>query len=590
MRRLPAQLIVASLLALAIGPALAQAQEVTGRFVGETTVNVIEVPVRVIDAATGEPVTDLAASDFRILEDGVEQPISNFIEIRDTVAVRPPAGAPAGGGEPAVPAARPLEIVYFVDLYLMYRADRDRAIEGLEAQYRQGAPDGERVSLVVFDGELETLVDRTGDRQEILDGLAVLRTIDANGIKQRISFTEALSESSTANQRDVGYYEHRQRNAEFMYELERKASQVGNAILATMARYGTADGRRVLIAMTPGYPKTDWSPTYNALDFLDATVEYPQENLWRQISRQAADLGFTLYAVDTSGLNSSFPSDVTIGVNDSVGQIIQDSLVQDSADGSASAEFEDPSGPRGGSTGANLNDTSQNLGQWLERARKSLLITSAADTGGNALFPAAVDRAVEEIRRELDQYYSIGYVAQHSGDGATYAIDVELPGHPDYRLIHRTAYVDQPAATRAAQALRSEMLFGADANPLGIRVEVGELDSRFRIGAAGSKRVRVPLVVKIPYARLAMIPRGDLYWGKVVITFFGEDAKGNQSELASFEQPITVESGLYEEAVARGFFKYSATVEVEGGQQKVFVGVQDTLGGRTTIIPHELGS
>jgi VWFA-related protein len=574
---------------MAITPA--SAQESTGRFAGETTVNVIEVPVRVVDTATGEPVTDLDRSEFRILEDGVEQPISNFSEIRDTVAVRSSAGPEAEGQAAAAATAKPLEIIYFFDLYLMYRADRDRAIEGLEAQYRQSVPDGERVSLVAFDGELETLTDRSRDRQEILNGLNAIRSIDANGIKQRISFTEELSESAPTNQRDVGYYEHQQRNAEFMYELERKTGQVGNAILATMARYGTADGRRVLVAMTPGYPKTDWSPTYNALDFLDANVEYPQEDLWRQISRQAADLGFTLYTVDTSGLSSSFPSDVTIGINDSVDQIVQDSLIRDSADGGANADFEDPSGPRGtGTGGADLNDTSQNLGQWLERARKNLLITSAAETGGSALFPADVNRAVGEIRHELDQYYSIGYVAQHAGDGGTYAIDVELPGHPGYRLIHRTAYVDQPSATRAAQALRSEMLFGADANPLGIRLEVGTLDSRFRLGAAGSKRVRLPLEVKIPYARLAMIPRGDLYWGKVVITFFGEDAKGNQSELASFEQPITVEAGRYDEAVARGFFKYSATVEVEGGQQRVFVGVQDTMGGRTSIIPYDFGS
>lgn len=590
MRRLSNFLLITTL-AGSLAIAQVRAQEATGRFAGETTVNVIEVPVRVIDTATGEPVTDLDPSEFRILEDGVEQPISNFSEIRDTVAVRSSSGSQAEDQAPATVAAKPLEIVFLFDLYLMYRADRDRAIEGLSAQYRQGVPDGERVSLVVFDGELETLADRTRDHRKILDALAALRDIDANGIKQRISFTEALADAPATNQRDVGYYERRQRSEEFMYELERKASQVGNAILATMARYGTADGRRVLIAMTPGYPKTDWSPTYYAIDFLDAAVEYPQQDLWQQIAHQAADLGFTLYTVDTSGLTAPFSADVTVGANDSLGEIIQDPLIQDGGDGGdggGNADIEDPSGPGGG--GADLNDTSQNLGQWLERARKNLLITSAAETGGSALFPGDVDRAVGTIRHELDQYYSIGYVAQHSGDGGTYAIDIELPRHPGYRLIHRTAYVDQPAATRAAQELRSEMLFGADANPLGIRLEVGELDSRFRLGAAGSKRIRLPLEVKIPYARLAMIPRGDLYWGKVVITFFGEDAKGNQSELASFEQPITVDASRYSEAVARGFFKYSATVEVEGGQQRVFVGVQDTMGGRTSIIPYDLGS
>ena len=42
-------------------------------------------------------------------------------------------------------------------------------VRNLSAQYRQGVPDGERVSLVVFDGELETLVDRTRDHRKVLD-------------------------------------------------------------------------------------------------------------------------------------------------------------------------------------------------------------------------------------------------------------------------------------------------------------------------------------------------------------------------------------------------------------------------------------
>ena len=176
------------------------------------------------------------------------------------------------------------------------------------------------------------------------------------------------------------------------------------------------------------------------------------------------------------------------------------------------------------------------------------------------------------------------------GDGKTYSIDVKLPDHPSYQVVHRTTYVDLPASTRAAQALRSEMLFGGDANPLGVRVEAGDKDARFRLGAAGSKRVKIQLKVKIPYSRLMMISRGDLYWGKVLITFFSEDAQGNQSELATFEQPITVDSDRYEEAVAKGYFTYSATVEIEGGQQTVYVGVQDTLGGRTSIVPQEFGS
>jgi hypothetical protein len=83
------------------------------------------------------------------------------------------------------------------------------------------------------------------------------------------------------------------------------------------------------------------------------------------------------------------------------------------------------------------------------------------------------------------------------------------------------------------------------------------------------------------------VPRGDLYWGKVVITLFGQDAAANQSQVASFSQPITVAADLYQEAVARGYFSYQVTVEIEGGQQLVYVGIEDTISGRTSIVPHE---
>jgi hypothetical protein len=82
-----------------------------------------------------------------------------------------------------------------------------------------------------------------------------------------------------------------------------------------------------------------------------------------------------------------------------------------------------------------------------------------------------------------------------------------------------------------------------------------------------------------------MIPRGAVHWGKVLITFFAEDEGGNQSQLASHEQPITVATDRYEEAVAKGYFSYKTTVEVEGGEQKIYVGVQDLVSGKTSIMP-----
>ncbi len=228
-----------------------------------------------------------------------------------------------------------------------------------------------------------------------------------------------------------------------------------------------------------------------------------------------------------------------------------------------------------------------NLGQWLERTRKRNLISAADLSGGQAYFTAKPAGALERVDHDLQHWYSLAYVVEHGGDGQEHTIEVRLPNHPKVSLQHRQSYVDRPASQREAERMRSAMLFGGDANPLGIRVEVGESDPRFRLGAVGSKRVQVPFAVKIPIGRIDMVPRGDVYWGKVLITFFGNDEHGNQSRIASQEQPIIVAAEEFHRAASGGYFTYKITVEVEGGDQTVFVGVKDEISGKLSISRQE---
>lgn len=562
----------------------AEAQDQEASFRGETTVNVVEVPVRVVDGRTGEALTGLAIGDFEIFEDGTRQTISNFAEVWRS---EEEAIAATGGEQEMSPLApddlrtRTVEMIYLFDLFLMNKEGRDRAIEGLRSTYRNGVPEGQNVSLVVFDGSLDVLVDRSDDRNEILEALEELGYVSTKGNQQAIALTEELIDDEVSGERDQAYYERRQRNREFIAELQKRVLRVGNAVMATMSRYAAVDGRRVLVIFTPGQPWTQWAPEYSAVDYVNAAAEYPVHDLWHELALDAADLGFTLYTVDSSGVRVNFGSDVEIGVTDGLADAFdkgslfrpQDAPGVESAVGQPSDFAFDP----GGET--------QNLGSWLERTRKSMLILATTATGGSAIFSEDVGSAVALVNRDLGHYYSLAYVADHSGDGRPHSIEVKIPGQPHARIEYRTGYVDQPAAVRSGRRLRSAMLFGADANPLGVRVEVGDPDSRFRLGAAGSKRVQVPIHLKIPYGRLEMIERGDIYWSKVWITLFAEDAAGNQSTLSSHEQAITVEADRHQEAVAKGYFSYHTSVEIEGGEQRVFIGIQEELSGRTSIMP-----
>ncbi len=576
---------VAAALLLAAAPALADDQ--TASFRGEATVNVVEVPVRVVDPETGEPVVGLTASDFEIRENGEVQAISNFAELWRSASDAAESGrrsrAVAERDEDGI-RTRTVELVYLLDLYLMNKEGRNRAVDGLTAVYRSGIPDGQNVSIVVYDGVLETLVDRSDDHREILDAVEDVRFIRTRGDQQTIALTDDLSPSRVSGERDQSFFERRQRNREFISELEERVLRVGNAALAAMARYAAVDGRRALVVFTPGYPRTVWTPSYGAVDFVNAATEYPAHDLWSEVAHEAADLGFTVFVVDSSGVRVDFGSDVEVGITDTLDSAFDSgSLFRDPNE--LGTEPETASDPDfafdpGGET--------RSLGNWLERTRKSMLLLASTRTGGDAIFVNDVGTAVDRVNRTLSHHYSLAYVADHSGDGATYAIDVRLPAHPGYRVVSRRAYVDQPASARSGRNIRSAMLFGADANPLGARVEIGEGDSRFRLGAAGSKRVTIPLDIQIPYGRLDMIERGDLYWSTVWITLFAEDAAGNQSSLASHEQPITVAADRYREALARGYFSYRTGIEIEGGEQRVFVGIQEEISGRTSIIPLDL--
>ena len=558
-----------TLVTVSWSPSELPAQE---RFAGEASVTVVEVPVRVVDRTTGEAVLGLSADDFVILESGRPMEIANFAEIG--------GGARGAAGRQAEEPTR--HLVFFFDLYLMQANDRDRAVRALDqALGSPGVPPNTEISIVSFDGSLRTHLDRSGDPRRVRRSLIEVGELRTRGIEQRVSFTEALSEGQVSGRRDLDFYERRQRSREYMVELERRVDRVGGALKSTMARFSRAEGRRVVVALTPGQPETEWSPSYSPIDLLNATARYPAQDRWNAVALEAADLGFTLFVVDTSGLRKSAQGDAAGGVLDGIGTTFGEGELFDSG---LTRRIDPVFGDAESDPSANVNE-SRNLGQWIERTRKNLLVSSAELTGGQAFFVGQPEVALAHVSQQLDHWYSLGYTAPHGGDGKEYQIEVRVKGDRDVEVRHRTAYVDRSASQREAEGMRSAMLFGADANPLGIRVETGESDARFALGRADSKIVQVPVAVKIPIGRLDLVPRGDVYWGKVLITLFGEDGAGNQSTLSSHQQPITVSADQFHKAVAHGYFTYRVTVKVEGGEQTVFVGVKDEVSTKTSYVP-----
>lgn len=567
-----------TLLAMAavfLAPSLV-AQE--AEFAGEATVNIIEVPVRVIDPATGAVITGLTAKDFRIFEDGRKVKISNFAEINRA----PGTAAEAASGSTERARQTTLEMVYFFDLYLMRKGDQLEAIEALQTRYATSLPEGEEVSVVAFDGTLTTLVDRSSDRREVLEALDGVAEIRPRGMEHEAAFTQGLADGPVTGTRDRYFYERKQRSAEYIDELERRVGRVAGALSATMARYARAEGRKVLVAFTPGHPRTRWAPSYASVDYANDAARYPTKGLWTDLANEASDQGFTLFTVDSSGIQANTDVGATDTEIGRVGAVPDNPSPSAPGNPGAASALSDDANYAFGS-----DNEQESIGPWMERVRKDLLISTAEETGGRAHFAKATT-AVDNVASTLDHYYSLAYAADHSGDGERHTIEVRLQKKGPYELEYRRAYIDRTSADRSATRLRSTMLFGGDANPLAVRVELGEPEGRLRIGAAGSKRVQLDVQVKIPIGRLEMVEQGDSYVGRVAVTVFGEDAAGNQSDPTSDVTPIVISASEISQARARGYFSYALTVELEGGRQKLWVGVEDLFSNRVSVMPQEL--
>jgi len=557
---------------VSVMPTVLPAEAPLKTFQGQATVQVIEVPVRVVDPESGRAVRGLEASDFQIFENGEEMAISNFAEID--------AGSAAPAVRDAVPAARaePRQMIYFFDLYLMSRLDRDRAVEALRQEYQQGLHPLELVSIAAFDGKMHALLDSSRDRAAILEALDEVGGLKTHGRAQRIVFGEALTTREVSGERKLDYYERRQRSREYMTELERRIERVGNALSMALQRFAALDGRKIMVIFSPGQPETSWSPSYSPVDYINGEVAYPAQDLWKGLGLVAAELGFTLYVVDSSGLRVGSAADATTGITSGVSAFGGGSGANRLPESqSAAAAVADP-----GSTQA-----PRNLGKWLERTRKNMLIDASDLTGGEAVFSTSVREAVSGIEKAWRHWYSLAYTVDHPAVNEENRIEVRLRNHPEYLLQYRRAYRKRSVGEQDAEKMRSAMLFGADANPLGIRVEFGEPESRFHLGASRAKRIRVPVEVKIPLGGLEFLPQGDIYSARVLLSFFSRDEKGNQSPLAREEQPIQVEKSRFEEAMRGGYFTYRITLEVEGGKQSLSVGVEDELSRKRSIISRD---
>lgn len=539
------------LLLFVLAGATAHGQTQQPMFFSEVRVNNITVDVKVTDAA-GVPVTGLKREDFRIFENGKPQEVTNFFAVA--------GGEVRAADEQAVIGApAPRRVVVFFDLYQMIEPDKRRVVDAMIEQVAVGLPPALEMAVVSFDGTLRVHTPPTASAPRVVEALKQVRRLSATGLQRQISLSAfnvndlRYRGGSPLDPRwrysDVEY--RRAQNAEYWNVMRRIVGRVESAFTGALQRFADSRARKVALFVSPGYPRSDNVPVYLTYDmWSDAPSEYRTSGILSRIAAQASELEFTLFTLDPSGTPI------------------------DNVDASQSAR---PA----------LNDVAS-VSFWREADRKDNLIRAARLTGGDAMFSSDGAAALADVERITSSYYSLAYQPDHAGDGRQYDIRVEVVGRPDLRLAHRTSYVDRPFDERDAERARGVLLAGETANPLGIELVLDRPEKSFRVRAERMRTYRIAAEVRIPYARLTLIPRGPIAWGQVQVVVLAVDGEGNQSDLSFRRVPIQVDISQLEEARTRGYFAYTLTLEMEGGNRSLRVAVDDVLGRTTSTVVADL--
>ena len=531
-------------------------------FVESIDVNVVNVVAFVTDA-DGRRVTGLGRDDFEILHDGRPVEITNFYatarEDRILRSLESDPAPPESSPPSALPADQQLHLVVYVDHYNLRPGNRKRVLDSLEGFLEDRLWQGDNVMLMGYYNTIDVVEPFTRDRQRILDGIrrmnkaATYRQTDDALKRQRLRL---MNDAAAAGDAQASYEFLRSYVQSAKADLRRSV----RAIEQVVRSLAGLPGRKALLYVSDGLPQRPGEELYlqmqelfdeaqrqvpgrpgSAIDPLIETLREDESQLFDSVVRQANAHQVTLYTVDARGKTgeSSLTAARPEVVAGSAGRTAVDSL-----------------------TTLNLQEP---------------LIQLATSTGGSSILNSFnFDRALTAMANDFDSFYSLGYRPPDSGDGERHTIEVRVK-QQGLRVRHRTGFVDKPQGQRVADRTLSSLILGMEKNPLGIRVDFGEAQKQ------GRRKYLLPLLVRIPFRQVTLLPSGEMQQGRLRIFIAAIDEEDGISGVQEIPYPVSVSAEQAKAGQDREI-GYAAELMIRPGRPTVAVGVWDELSGVESFV------
>jgi len=552
----PAPLLRASFLLLAAlfgSSAASQApagkpEAPAGGFVARESISVTNLDVVVTDAK-GNRVTGLKKEDFIVIEDNLEQVVTNFapveqgrfiLPVEETPAPPPPAPAPALAPAPAPERTLRTRIVIFVDNLHISPFNRNRVLRNVEAFVRENVKDNVEGMIVSFNRSLKIRRKFTNDGRDLSDVLKQIEDESAMGqqnLSERRDVIRAIDDSTSAD--DAAG-----RVRSYCQSLDNDLNFTIDAMTTTINQLAGVEGRKILIHVSDGLPQSSGAELwkYIADKYRDNSTqtmsqfEFDRTSKYLSVVQAANASGVSIYTIDAGGLQ---------------------------VDSNVSAEN---------------RTTSQRIDTFVEQNNlQSMLSLMAEETGGEAILNKNdVLPALSNIQKDYTSYYSIGYRSLRSGLDRPHKVEVKVK-KKGLIVRARRSYLEKGIETKVREAVTSALYFPRDDNPLAVGLEVG------KPAPADRENFVVPVVIRIPYSRLAMLPEGSKMRGRVVFYFEVIDSEGKLSDLTTQPVPVDEDAKTFE-ALARKDFVYGVKLLMIPGGQKLSIAVRDDITNATSFL------
>ena len=562
MRVIPTFRVAASLLVLA-AVAFAQEKPPTGvytpdkppaekaptkqvgglRFLDTSEVTIVNVEVSVTDKKG--PILNLKPADFEVYQDGRLQPLTNFalytrpLPVATTAAAAPsPTAAPAAPTPEATPAPKrePRFITFYVDNENVMPMNRNRVLRKVVDWVESYLRPPDQAMVVSYQRSLKVLQPFTSDPEEIASALRVMfkytgGATDINSSRKQvedyINDNSSASAAGSAMSQAQAFSREQYNTLTFTIGALRELVGMLSGLPGKKAVIYVSDG----LAMTPGLELYyEIQDKYNYQSAVTEAREFDATDLFRSLVNSATAADVTFYTIDAKGLDSD------LGIE---------------------AENRQARSPlSAGIVSSNYQDS---------------LMFMASETGGMAILNSNDPTAgLEKIATDFETYYSLGYRLIPTGQDRVHFIQVKVKSHPEYRLVYRQRFIEKSLPTRIADRVMSGLAFDLEDNPLGIDVKTGDP------APAANGRWTVPVEVRVPLEKIALIPNGDKLAGYLMVYYAARDSEGKQSDLQRVEHPIEIPTNDYE-AAKKQYYTLTASLLVEPGTYRISVGVRDEL-------------